>query len=156
MKKSNIQYHTEIINGVLHMECKVCGTMTPCGQDATAVTCYDCVRELYEKDFPFENNVGYKPTGRPRGWAFMKEYVDKDGNVFHKGKEQPKLKGTLPPTIIKPKPPKPKLTKAQKAQQRADNLAKFHKLKKQISKAKYKKDIKRLTSEMKKIQKLIK
>ena len=33
----------------------------------------------------------------------MNEFVDKDGNVFHKGKEQPKLKGTLPPTKIKPK-----------------------------------------------------
>ena len=25
---------------------------------------------------------------------------NKDGNVFHKGKEQPELKGTLPPTKI--------------------------------------------------------
>ena len=33
-------------------------------------------------------------TGRPC-WHFMNEYVDKDGNVFHKGKEQPELKGTL-------------------------------------------------------------
>ena len=31
----------------------------------------------------------------------MKEFVDKDGNVFHKGKEQPKLKGTLKPTAVK-------------------------------------------------------
>ena len=45
----------------------------------------------------------YKPTGRPAGWHFMNEFVDKDGNVFHKGKEQPKLKGTLPPTKVKPK-----------------------------------------------------
>ena len=33
----------------------------------------------------------------------MNEFVDKDGNVFHKGVEQPKLKGTLPPTKVKPK-----------------------------------------------------
>ena len=33
----------------------------------------------------------------------MAEFVDKDGNVFHKGVEQPKLKGTLPPTKVKPK-----------------------------------------------------
>ena len=33
----------------------------------------------------------------------MAEFVDKDGNVFHRGKEQPKLKGTLPPTKVKPK-----------------------------------------------------
>ena len=32
----------------------------------------------------------------------MNEFVDKDGTVYHKGKEQPKLKGTLPPTKVKP------------------------------------------------------
>ena len=31
----------------------------------------------------------------------MNEYVDKDGNVFHRGKEQLKLKGTLKPTKVK-------------------------------------------------------
>jgi hypothetical protein len=45
----------------------------------------------------------YKPTGRPAGWHWMLEFVDKDGNVFHKGKEQPKLKGTLKPTKVKPR-----------------------------------------------------
>lgn len=35
---------------------------------------------------------------KPRGWHLMKEYVDKDGNVFHKGIEQPHLKGTKNPT----------------------------------------------------------
>tara|TARA_R100000030_G_scaffold18911_1_gene13156 strand:+ start:183 stop:485 length:303 start_codon:yes stop_codon:yes gene_type:complete len=44
----------------------------------------------------------YKPTGRPPGWHFMSEFVDKDGNVFHKGVEAKQLKGTLPPTIVKP------------------------------------------------------
>ena len=33
----------------------------------------------------------------------MNEFVDQDGTVYHKGKEVPKLKGTLPPTKIKPK-----------------------------------------------------
>ena len=49
-------------------------------------------------------------TGRPAGWHFMNEYVDKDGNVFHKGKEQPELKGTLKPTKVKPPKKKKKLT----------------------------------------------
>jgi len=44
-----------------------------------------------------------QPTGRPAGWHFMGEFVDKDGTVFHKGVEQPKLKGTLKPTKILPK-----------------------------------------------------
>ena len=33
----------------------------------------------------------------------MNEFVDKDGTVYHKGKEQPKLKGTRPITVVKPK-----------------------------------------------------
>jgi len=155
-KKQSIEYYTEVINGVLHMECRRCGQMTPCSSDAASVLCSECVRELYEKDFPYEAKVGYKPTGRPRGWAFMKEFVDKDGNVYHRGKEQPKLKGKLKPTVIKPKPAKPKLTKAQKAQKRTELLSELHRLKKQLSKAKYKKDIRKLTSQIKKIQKQIK
>lgn len=42
-----------------------------------------------------------KPSGYPRGWKFMVEFVDKDGNVFHKGEIQLHLFGTLPPTEIK-------------------------------------------------------
>jgi hypothetical protein len=44
----------------------------------------------------------------------MNEFVDKDGNVFHKGKEQPDLKGTLPPTKVKPRKKKKKLTADEK------------------------------------------
>ena len=36
----------------------------------------------------------------------MFKFVDKDGNVFHKGKEIKKLKGTLPPTKVVSKPKK--------------------------------------------------
>jgi hypothetical protein len=53
-------------------------------------------------------------TGRPPGWHFMNEFVDKDGTVFHKGKEQPKLKGTLKPTKVKPRKKKKKLTADEK------------------------------------------
>ena len=31
---------------------------------------------------------------KPRGWQFMNEFVDSEGNVYHKGKLQPHLKGT--------------------------------------------------------------
>tara|TARA_R110002110_G_scaffold384134_1_gene595674 strand:- start:109 stop:408 length:300 start_codon:yes stop_codon:yes gene_type:complete len=51
---------------------------------------------------PESPKSAYKPTGRPAGWHFMNEFVDADGNVFYKGKEQPKLKGTLKPTKVKP------------------------------------------------------
>ena len=73
-----------------------------------------------------------EPTGRPAGWHFMKEFVDKDGNVFHKGVEQPKLKGTLPPTKVKPQ---------KKRKKRIDaftELAKVHQEKQKLKRA-YKK-----------------
>ena len=62
-----------------------------------------------------EDKPSYTPTGRPPGWHFMAEFVDKDGNVFHKGKEAKQLKGTLPPTkvIVKPKKKTKRRTKEQ-------------------------------------------
>ena len=71
------------------------------GELATKVTCSWCVLSIV--GFPQEPKSTYKPTGRPAGWHWMAEFVDADGNVFHRGKEQPKLKGTLPPTKVKPK-----------------------------------------------------
>jgi|TARA_R110001599_G_scaffold194595_2_gene390663 hypothetical protein len=94
-------------NGVRYMDCS-CGTQVRnVGEEATSVVCNRCLTgQMFEKfpdmvnDF---NTKQYKPTGRPAGWHFMNEFVDKDGSVFHKGKEQPKLKGTLEPTKVKPK-----------------------------------------------------
>ena len=54
----------------------------------------------------------------------MNEFVDKDGNVFHKGKEQPKLKGTLPPTKVKPRKKRKKLTADQKLYKRVSDYKK--------------------------------
>jgi hypothetical protein len=65
--------------------------------------------------YPQEESKSYKPTGRPAGWHWMNEFVDKDGNVFHKGKEMKKLKGTLPQT--KMKPPKKRKSKRRTKQQ---------------------------------------
>ena len=155
-QKIKIKYYTEVIDGNLHMECRVCSSMVSVGEEAAATTCSICVSEQFEQEFPFEANTGYKPSGKPRGWAFMKEYVDKDGNVYHRGKEQPGLKGTLKPTVPKVTPPKVKVTKAQKQQIKIDAFAKIHKLKKQLSKVKFKKDTKRISSEIKKLQKLVK
>tara|TARA_B110000211_G_scaffold173257_1_gene195690 strand:- start:199 stop:675 length:477 start_codon:yes stop_codon:yes gene_type:complete len=154
--KPKIQYYTEVIDGYLHMECKVCGVLKSVGDEAVATTCSLCVTEQFEKEFPFEANTGYKPSGKPRGWAFMKEYVDKDGNVYHRGTEQPGLKGTLKATVIKVKAPKVKMTKTQRQQIKTDAFAKIHKLKKKLSKVKFKKDTKQISSEIKKLQKLVK
>tara|TARA_Y100000996_G_scaffold86158_1_gene59988 strand:+ start:154 stop:552 length:399 start_codon:yes stop_codon:yes gene_type:complete len=82
------------------LECHKCGRWVEnIGDDAVKVTCAMCV--LKAVGFPKEKK-SYTPTGRPAGWHWMAEFVDKDGNVFHRGKEQPKLKGTLPPTKVSP------------------------------------------------------
>ena len=94
------------IDGVPYMDCKYTGEpVRNVSTDVKYVVGPKALTAKMYKMFPDSFNVkqGYKPTGRPAGWHFMNEFVDKDGNVFHKGKEQPKLKGTLPPTKVKPK-----------------------------------------------------
>ena len=94
------------------LECHKCGRWVEnIGDDAIKVTCSICV--LQAVGMP-EEKKSYTPTGRPAGWHFMAEFVDKDGNVFHKGKEQPELKGTLKPTKVKPPKKRKKLTADEK------------------------------------------
>ena len=94
------------IDGVPYMDCKITGEpVKNVSTDATSVIGDKALMSRMYKMFPEEMEAktkSYKPTGRPAGWHWMVEFVDKDGNVFHKGKEQPKLKGTLPPTKVKP------------------------------------------------------
>ena len=40
----------------------------------------------------------YDNIKKPRGWHFMKEFVDSEKNVYYFGVIQPNLKGTLEPT----------------------------------------------------------
>ena len=84
------------------MECQKCSRVVEnVGELAVKVLCSYCTFRLV--GFPEVSTTTYKSTGRPPGWHWMKEFVDKDGNVFHKGKEVPKLKGTLSPTKVKRK-----------------------------------------------------
>ena len=86
------------------LECSKCGRWVDnIGDNVVKVTCPLCV--LMAVGLP-EEKKSYTPTGRPPGWHFMSEFVDKDGNVFHKGKEIKKLKGTLSPTKVVSKPKK--------------------------------------------------
>ena len=95
------------------LECKKCGRWVDnVGEDTKTVICSYCVLGMVGMP---EDKPSYTPTGRPPGWHFMAEFVDKDGNVFHKGKEAKQLKGTLPPTkvIVKPKKKTKRRTKEQ-------------------------------------------
>ena len=92
------------INGVPYMECKITGDpVRNVSVEATSVIGSRALLARMNKMFPDDNKPIRKKTGRPAGWHFMNEFVDKDGNVFHKGKEVPELKGTLSPTKVKPK-----------------------------------------------------
>ena len=100
-RKKKIEYHSYTEGSVRYMVCSTCGNYERVGELATAVKCSRCVNIIMMNQYPPENTPSYKPTGRPAGWHWMTEFVDMDGNVFHKGKEQPKLKGTLKPTVVK-------------------------------------------------------
>ena len=92
------------IGGVAYMDCKVTGEpVKNVSTEAKSVIGSRALIGLLHKKFPEQSKPSYKPTGRPAGWHWMKEFVDKDGTVYHLGKEQPKLKGTLSPTKVKPK-----------------------------------------------------
>ena len=123
-----------------YMECKLCGQMQRSSYTAHWVICSTCTNEMV----PWEDTLPKtilrqrdKSSQKPQGWHFMNEYIDKDGNVYHKGKEQPELKGTLKPTIIIKKK---RLTKKEKQQIKQDISREIYELKQKLKKAKWKKD----------------
>ena len=99
------------IDGVAYMDCKVTGEpVANVSEDSVSVIGSRAVMGMVGMPDEPKQKVS---TGRPAGWHFMNEFVDKDGNVFHKGKEQPKLFGTLPPTKVVPKKKPKRRTKEQ-------------------------------------------
>ena len=104
------------IDGVPYMDCKITGEpVRNVSMETKSVIGSKAVMSKIHKMFPETTKKSKPKTGRPAGWHWMAEFVDKDGTVYHKGKEQPKLKGTLPPTEVKPrkKPTKKRRTKEQ-------------------------------------------
>ena len=86
------------IDGVAYMDCKITGEpVANVSTKAKSVIGSKAVMGMV--GLPKEKPKSVS-TGRPAGWHFMNEFVDKDGTVFHKGVEQPKLKGTLKPTKV--------------------------------------------------------
>lgn len=124
-----------------YMECKVCGQFTPVGEDAKSTTCSTCVQEMT----PYEPPKSKQKSDKPRGWQWMNEYVHTDGTVYHKGVEQPELKGKLEPTVIEPAP---RLNKKQKERLKLQAAAQVHQLKKKIGKATSKRERKKIQAEI--------
>ena len=89
------------IDGIAYMDCKITGEpVANVSTEAKSVIGSRAVLGMVGLPKEKPKRVS---SGRPAGWHFMNEFVDKDGNVYHKGKLQPDLKGTLPPTKIVPK-----------------------------------------------------
>jgi len=107
-------------------------------EDAVAVICWRCCQMMVEPPAALvkakKDAENEKKPRKQRGWQFMKEYVDDEGNVYHKGKEQPKLKGTLPPT------PKKEYKRKTARERIEEEEKKQAKLLKRFEKAKREKD----------------
>ena len=130
-KKNKQEWMSFVEDGQRWLICKVCQSEYCKVDEGTyAITCSSCVQKKCLASMPMDKFFkSVKPkTGRPAGWHFMNEYVDKDGNVFHKGKEQPDLKGTLPPTKVKPRRKKKKLSADEKLHRDIKNWKKRKKL----------------------------
>jgi len=124
------------IDGVPYMDCKITGDpVRNVSTEAKSVIGSRALMARIDKMFPEQNKPTRVKTGRPPGWHFMNEFVDKDGNVFYKGKEQPDLKGTLSPTKIKPKKKTKRRSKEQILLDRHKKKKEFlRKAKKKLSK----------------------
>ena len=133
MAKKKQKYYSFIEEGIRYMECSTCGSFVDnVGFEATAAICYRC---LTIRSLNLWNPFIKKSTNRkPKGWHWMKEFVDKDGNVFHKGKEMPKLKGTLPSTEIKKTVQKKKKKKKESFEKKINMMAKEYKQKQKLKK----------------------
>ena len=101
-KENEIELMSYTEDGQRWLQCKSCYEYKKVDEGVRAVTCSKCTMIGTLKRKPMDEFFkSIKPkTGRPAGWHFMNEFVDKDGNVFHKGVEAKQLKGTLPPTKI--------------------------------------------------------
>ena len=114
------------IDGVAYMDCKITGEPVK-NVSTEAVSVIGSTAVLGMVGMPKERPQRVS-TGRPAGWHFMNEFVDKDGNVFHKGKEKPKLKGTLPPTKISKK----KIKRRTQKEIEAEKIEKYRKEKAKV------------------------
>ena len=124
-RKTEERYSFVDENGQRWLQCKYCYDYKKVEENISSITCSNCVVKIDLIKFPETAIKKQKvSTGRPAGWHFMNEFVDKDGNVFHKGKEQPDLKGTLPPTKVKPPKKRKKLTADQKLFKSAERYKK--------------------------------
>lgn len=111
------------------LTCTTCSNEVMVDEDVIAVKCPICTCKLAPLEKRLTQTV--VKSDKPAGWRFMAVFVDKDGNVYHFGEEQPKLKGTLEPSdvekIREEQKQKRKISKSKKelrAQMKEERMAK--------------------------------
>jgi len=98
-----------INNGKKEITCCLCHkTKEIVDENVKWFKCSLCLDMSNQGKTKQEKSVNTPRVRKPRGWKFMKEFVDQDGNVYHRGVECPELKGTLEPTKIVAKEKAPK------------------------------------------------
>jgi hypothetical protein len=100
----------------IEVECSTEGCFATVRIDGHAKSgvCWRCVQRRVGP--PPEPKQKKKST-RPRGWKFMKLFVDPDGTVYRQGRECPREKDTLEPTDVEK-------VKAEQKQKAKDKKAK--------------------------------
>ena len=75
-------------DGQRWLQCKVCYDYKKVEEGTKAITCSKCTMINALKLKPMDEFFAKQrvSTGRPAGWHFMNEYVDKDGMCFTKEK----------------------------------------------------------------------
>ena len=72
------------IDGVPYMDCKITGEpVKNVSTEATSVIGSRAFMARMDKMFPTEIKPQRVRTGRPSGWHFMNEFVDKDLSLIH-------------------------------------------------------------------------
>lgn len=132
------------------IECSSCGLLCKVSEETTKIICSDCVIDSLVKSD--KRTTTKRRVGYPKGWRFMKEFVHSNGTVYHRGVEQPELKGTLQPTVIDLKP---KVNRKDKKEKQQSLLEEYANIKKQLKKEKRKTVRKKLELRLNKLAKLI-
>jgi hypothetical protein len=141
--KSKRDYNPADKSTLIWMTCsnEGCSNESFVDDSALGTICSNCVMKgtlsllsEKEKDKVFGVTT-QKKSPFPRGWKWMNEFVDGKGNVYYKGKEQPKLKGSKPITDMLAMKNRQKANKEKRAETEQKKLLVMAAKKKALKKA---------------------
>ena len=142
------------IDGVAYMDCRETGepvanvSITAASVMSSTATLNRCLSLMSdeERNRLFGKSSSQKGPKKPRGWRWMNEFVDSEGNVYHKGVEMPDLKGTRPVTdlhALKMERKAKKVTNAKKEKRKLLRIARKQKAAKKEKKLSAKEALKK-------------